>query len=360
VINVLRAQERSAQFVFYSVLKKYFSLAIVVVVVVWFARDLWGFYIATIVTEGIAVALLLYLICRGQQSLPRNFSWPMMKTMAAFGIPMVVYEVTFVVLQLGDRFVIQGVLGNEAVGLYSAAYNLCEYTGMVFVTGFVQAVQPMYVRLWEQRGVQATQEFVRQALHFYLLVSAAIVAGLAATAHELIALLASEKYADGAVVVPLVATGVMLSGMLPLTGAALYLNKTKSIMTLVAIVAALNLVLNVALVPPLGLMGSAWATLISSCVLLVLAGRVAARVLPIAFPWAAAMKFVLAAAAMYIVVMQIEMSNHIAQLSAKVIAGVIVFSGIVLAADAQSRVAARTGLDRVLRRFGRGSAEAPS
>lgn len=351
MINVLRAQERSGAYVIYTVLKKYIGLGLTLLILLFVARNLYGFYSATLLTEAVAVIALLVYMSRGSSYSPAKFSWTALSGMMVFGIPMVGYEVLGIVLQMGDRYVMQAYLGSEAIGLYSAAYNLCEYTGLVFVSSFLQAVQPMYVRTWEQQGAAETSLFVSRALHFYMMISAAVVAGLAATAKPLIGLLASSKFESGAVVVPMVAAGLMISGILPLAGAGIYVRKNSGkMMAMVGASAVVSLLLNLLLVPRFGIMGSAFSALGSYVFLAALAMVIGGRILPVTFPWLATIKFIVAAGLMYAVVVQIGFDNVLAELAARVVTGVILYAVLILALDREARSFARTAVQRFIRR----------
>ena len=56
-------------------------------------------------------------------------------------------ELSSVMLSLGDRVLIQRMLGSAWLGVYSVPYNLCDYIGAVLVTAFTGAVTPMVLRL---------------------------------------------------------------------------------------------------------------------------------------------------------------------------------------------------------------------
>jgi O-antigen/teichoic acid export membrane protein len=126
-INQLRAEERSREITVYSVIRRYAGLALLLFVLFFVARNLWGFYVATIVGEALATLGLVAWMWKRLQPRPRDFDAPLFKAMLAFGIPMIGYELASIVLSMGDRYVIQAMMGAEPLGYYSAAYNLCDY-----------------------------------------------------------------------------------------------------------------------------------------------------------------------------------------------------------------------------------------
>jgi O-antigen/teichoic acid export membrane protein len=350
LVNQLRAQQRSGVFGLYMALKRYVGLAAVLGTLFFVSKGLWGFYAATILTELLAVTGLAVWLLHGVQCRPRLFSLQLYWPMLAFGIPMVGYELCSIVLALGDRYVLQTLLGAEAVGVYSAAYTLCEYVQAFLIASMGQAIMPMYMRLWEEKGEAATVSFLGRFLHYYVMLVLPIVAGLTAVGPELLSVLASAKYGEGAVIIPYVIAGMILDGAIVVTGAGLYIQKrTKTIMLLVLGSAALNLALNFVLVPSLGILGAAVATLVSYAALAVLTLLLGQRWLRLPFPGAAVVKFGLLSAVMYLAVSHIALESLVATLVAKVTVGAAVYLALVWFCDGETRRTVHRGWARAQR-----------
>src|SRR5512138_2182370 len=117
----------------------------------------------------LAAGMLYFYVRRTCEFRLPQFSWPLYSSMLAFGIPMMASELGGVVLNLSDRFVLQHFMGPEPLGLYSAAYNLCDYVQNILIFSMGQAIVPMYVRIWRQQGEPATRRFVQDSMHYYFL-----------------------------------------------------------------------------------------------------------------------------------------------------------------------------------------------
>src|SRR5207253_5305528 len=114
----------------------YVSLAAVLFLIFYVMPALPGFYVGTFIAEtACVIVLLLHLVRRHGLALGK-FETGTFRGMLAFGVPLIAYELSGVILILGDRYVIQVLAGSEALGLYSAAYNLCEYLQIVLFTSF--------------------------------------------------------------------------------------------------------------------------------------------------------------------------------------------------------------------------------
>ncbi len=341
MVNILRAQQHSAVLNVYTVIKRYVELGIVLLMVLRIMPGLKGFYWGTILVEAVAVVLLFVWWRRSRPVAPSAFSSRLYLAMLAFGLPMVASEMGAILLSVGDRYVLQLMLGGEALGLYAAPYNLCEYVRTIAIMSLAQAMVPIYVRIWEEQGEAETLKFLEQTLHFYLLVGAAVVGGLAAVGEDLLVVLASDKYRAGAEIIPYVAAGMVIEGIWPLVGAGLNIRKhTRVVAKIVAGCVVLNLALNVALIPSLELRGAAIGTLVCYAVLTISIYVVARRALPIKLPWGILLKFVSLAFIMYLAVGFIETSNVITNLVAKVFLGIALYAALVVMFDRGARALA--------------------
>jgi O-antigen/teichoic acid export membrane protein len=346
--NLLRAEERSGQLNTYNVLKRYGTLGLVLLALFHVARNLYGFFGATIVAEFTAVAALLILMNRVHPFSLKAFSPKLFRRMLAFGIPMIAYEFSGIILNIGDRYVIEAKLGSGPLGVYSAAYNFCEYVQTIVLASVAQAVYPMFVRSWEEKGPQETATFIEQTLHYFLMLALPLIAGISAVGGGLLVTLASDKYASGASVIPYVAGGMAIDAVIGMAAAGLYLHKRTIVMAgLMIFGAALNIVLNLWLIPLMGINGSALATLVSYVVLASGGYYASRKLLPISFPWGSTLKFGLLSLAMYFVVDTITIGNRTINVAVQVATGVLLYALLVLIFDR----AIRTRLRRVLADF---------
>ncbi len=266
--NLLYAQERSGVLSIYNVSRRYLVLAVVIGSLLVFAAGADVFFMATVAAELLAVLAIALIVIRRQPLAVKDMSGAMLRAMVLFGVPMVGSEMAWLLLAMGDRYVIHHLIGAEAVGVYSASYNLCDYIKLATLTALSAAAVPMVMRLWKQEGRLATEAFVLRYSRLHFAAAFLLAALVTASAAPLITILASAKYVEGAVVVPMLILGATLDSFFTIATAGLMLRKRTSIIFAgVLVAAALNLALNFVLIPPFGLRGSAAATLISFVVL---------------------------------------------------------------------------------------------
>lgn len=340
--NFLRAEQQTAALMKYQVIKKYLTLGFIVVALLLISKSLRGFYSASVIAEGLAVAALTWTLF-GNKERPHpvvgEFTRPLYFELLGFGLPMMIgYEMSGIILAVGDRYVIEGTIGEGPLGLYAAAYNLCQYVQAVFIASVGQAIMPIYMQMWDQKGRDETSDFISRSLRRYLLFGAPVIAGLAAVGPELLPSLASDKYASAGVILPWVIAGMVLDGGQAMLGAGLFIHrKTRTIMVIVLLSAVLNIVLNLLLVPRIGVVGAAIATLVSyaaSSLAMAIAGR---SLLLVQLPWEMILRAGAASAAMYFAVIQILPGHRLLTVGLRSVAGALIYAIIMVLIDEDAR-----------------------
>ena len=328
VVNQLRARELSGVLSLYSVLQRYLGLALMLVTLLYVSTTLWGFYGAQIVAETLCLVVLARWFFRREPWSVRDFSAPFLKTLLRFSLPLVAMELSSVMLSLGDRVLIQRMLGSAWLGVCAA-------------------VTPMVLRLWADEGEAVTQHFLQRVFHLYLLFAIPMVAGVSAVAEPLLLLVASEKYRAGAAIIPWVIGGVALQGLFPVASAGLQIQKRSGRILLAILSAAgLNVLLNLLLIPSLGIEGAAIATLLAYGLMTALAAWMGRGTVPVRPEYRRIVVFVAMAALMYGVLMQIQFPQQLTTLLVRMVAGAAIYAVGTVLLDGETRALAQQALGR--------------
>lgn len=340
--NLLTGAQRSATLMRYQIAKKYLSLGCLFVGILLISKSLWGFYGATVLAEATALVLFAFVLFReNAQMRPRtqSFSRPLYGELLRYGLPMTFgYELAGLILNAGDRYVIKAYIGEEQVGLYSAAYNLCQYVQSVFLTSLGTAITPIYMRIYDEEGPQKTASFASESLANYALLAAPVIAGVASVGPELLSSLATERYAVAAGVFPWVIAGMVVDTAATIVGAGLYIHRKAGIMMMsVAGSAVINVGANLLLVPRFGIIGAAASTLIGYGVLYLAFAAGARRYLHVPLPWRTITRSGLAALVMYTALHFILPGRRFITVGVRGVAGIVIYGALIAAIDARGR-----------------------
>jgi O-antigen/teichoic acid export membrane protein len=179
-----------------------------------------------------------------------------------FGLPMVPQQLSAFILGVGDRVVIRHLLGSAAVGRYSVAYNMGSL-GFIILVFVFQAWMP---RIYAVADRVARSRLLASSRDMMNLLLIPVVCGLAAGAPVVLRVWVPKSFhpAELTLIVAIVAICTFPFGQFTANLRALMSEgKTgwAAVATLVA--AAVNIGLNVVMVPFLGITGSAIATVLS-------------------------------------------------------------------------------------------------
>jgi O-antigen/teichoic acid export membrane protein len=154
-----------------------------------------------------------------------------------------------------------------------------------------------------------------------------------------------------------VIAGMVVDGASSQSGAGLFIHrKTRRIMVIVTSCAVVNILLNIVLVPRVGIVGAAIATLVSyalSALLYAVAGR---NLLTVKLPWRTLLRAGAASAVMYLAVAFVLPGHRLLTVAVRAPLGACVYALTLVLIDSDARALAR----QMLARLGRGRVAEPS
>ncbi len=209
------------------------------------------------------------------------------------------------VVRSSDRYIISLLLGNVSVGAYSAAYGVGDSV-YFFLAPLSMILAPTIFSLWEKDQKTRAREFMSRALKFFLLFAIPATFGVTFLARPILLILSTPQIADlGTMVVPIVASGMILLGIDGIMGQVFALHKdTKKVGFIWITAAVTNVIANFILVPLFGLVGAAIATLgsyLEALALIRILGRRYSAHFP-EFPWRFTVKSMISSSLMVCVV----------------------------------------------------------
>jgi O-antigen/teichoic acid export membrane protein len=193
-----------------------------------------------------------------------GFRWPTFKyvrSCLAYSLPLVPTRYSLTTLTYSDRLIIAWVFGPAAAGVYAASYDLALVIWHM-LNPIRVALYPAISRLWDEGRREETGQYLTSAMKYALLLALPAIVGLTALAPQLLRLLATDEFARASRwIVPIAAVGILLSSLAAFFNLMLRLHKsTRLIAASLMISAASHLLLNLILIPAIGITGGAIAT----------------------------------------------------------------------------------------------------
>jgi len=197
------------------------------------------------------------------------FSVSLLSRLLAFGLPLVPASLAWWVFGTSDRFVLGKLSDLSELGLYSVAFSLVSVLSLA--TGALgQAWSPHAFHVYSTTP-DAAPRFYGRMLVYLIAGFGTVAVALAAFAHPILAVLTTDEFVGAAAAVGPLALGVAAFATTQVTAGGISIMKRTSYLALYMwLAAALNLGLNLALVPAFGMLGAAWA-MVASYVFMTLA-----------------------------------------------------------------------------------------
>lgn len=293
-LNLLRIQDRPGLFSTLSGLRHLVNTVLKVVLVVR-GHGVEGILWSDLLATGLFSLSLLPILLRHASFC---LDLPLLRETLAFALPKVPHGILVQALNLADRKILDLFVSRAEVGLYQVGYTFGS--GVKFaLSAFEPAWQPfVYSQI---RKPDAPRTLARVASYAFL-VFACCGLGLATLGRELLVLMTpkSPEFRAAAAVIPVVALAYVLHGAFLLGSIGIGIEKRAGYYPLVtALSAAANIAANFVLIPPFGMLGAAWATVIAYAVMAGSGFVFSRRLYPIPFEWPRLARIVAAALACF-------------------------------------------------------------
>jgi O-antigen/teichoic acid export membrane protein len=228
------------------------------------------------------LAVYFVLLAYRRFQLGLEFDRPLFRQMQRFGLPLVPSGLALWVIDLSDRFFLIRIKSQAEVGLYSVGVRVS--TAILLLLIALRTAWPAFAySIKDDEEAKRTYAFV---LTYVLFVSCWLALALSLLAPWIVRLLTTPAFYPGARVVPLLVFGgtafiafnVMSIGI----GRA---KRTQFNWVVTGFAALVNIGLNLALIPPYGMMGAAVSTVVAYVVMFLGMTVRAQQVFPVAYQW---------------------------------------------------------------------------
>jgi O-antigen/teichoic acid export membrane protein len=252
------------------------------------------------------------------------------KQLWRYGAPLTLLYLFVMIINLSDRLFIDVMLGSAEVGIYSANYDLTQFTIGLVASIIHLAAFPIIVKAYETEGEEKAKQLLAMTIKILLLMMVPITFGFIAVREEIATIFLGAEFSSAAsMLIPILALSVLLSTIKSYYfDYTFQLTKATWLQAIPPLIAAiLNCILNYFLISHYGLIGAAYSTLISFTLYLTLTVFLSNRVfkLPV-FPWMFLIKVIASAIFMLLVVFSLTIELPVILLLLfKVLIGIITF-----------------------------------
>lgn len=324
--QIFRAEQRPNAYNLLNILSRYGNIFFNVIFFICFGRILYSFVLGSVIWQGVLFSLLSFFLFKTYKIHIKNFSSKLFKDSLKYGIPLIGVELSHLILNSGDRYIIQYYLGPVSLGIYSAGYAIATYAAELIILPIRDAVFPIYMDIYANKGEKETKIFLGKSLKYFSMVAIPMIFGFIAVSSDLIILLASKKYIQSYVVAPYVLTGMIIYGTWSFFGAGLFINKnTIKILVFIIIACCLNIIINIILIPKFGIIGAAIATLIAYSFYIFMLIIFSFRKFEFQIEYKNIFLYFISSIVMFVAIFKIDFNNSLINLTIKIIIGVAIY-----------------------------------
>lgn len=228
-----------------------------------------------------------------------------------FSLPLTPNSLVRWITESSDRYMVTYFLGLGSVGVYSAACSIGSLI-QLFVSSLQLILLPELSKLFDENKMDEVRICMSHSLRYFLLFSIPAVFGLSALAKPLLGILTTDDFLSGWVVIPIIAFSGLLAGIFQIFVNTMLLIKQTKTSTYINIVAAVsNVLINLLLIPSIGIVGASLSTLFSYFLMAVLCMHISLKHFKLDFYLHDIAKSVLSSTVMYFFVSYFAISSII-------------------------------------------------
>ena len=216
-----------------------------------------GVFIASLIVTPIIIAIQFYL-------LRNQFQWYIGKIelslLLRFSIPLIPAAIAYAILGFTDRLFINEYLNSNELGIYGIGAKFASVIALI-ITGFSMALNPI---IYETHQEKNAQNELSKIFNLFIAIGSFGVLILSIFSVETITIFTQKDYYGASKIMPILYTSIFFTGIWMFSPGLNLYKKTKIIATIVIISSVVNIILNYLLIREYNLIGTAFATLLST------------------------------------------------------------------------------------------------
>jgi O-antigen/teichoic acid export membrane protein len=267
---VLRAEERSTAYTIIRIGRFVLELILNLFFIMYLNLGVKGILFANLTA---ALLNLIALFPFQVRYLKGKYSWPSVKGLLRFGLPMVPNGLAFLIVEISDRYLMPRLINKEVLGEYTANHKLGTIL-LLLIIAFRTAWQPFFLKVAKQPDAK---QIYSRVMTYYVFVAAIVVLSVTMTIEYIVKIplapgitLLGQSYWSGIKIIPIILFSYLLYGIYVNLTVGIYIEKKSEWMAIfTGLAAVVNVSSNLYLMPAYGMMGAAYAALLAYFVMMV-------------------------------------------------------------------------------------------
>ena len=275
-------------------------------------------FIANIVGSAISLLLLLPYLLKFKWS----FNTVLFKKMLSYSWPIAVAGIAYVINENLDKILIGKLINKDAMGIYAACYKLAIFMNL-YIMAFRLGAEPFFFNHADKKDAKETYAKI---LNYFIIVGSLVFVGIVVFIDLLKQLFINEAYWEAIIIVPIVLLANLFLGVYHNLAIWYKLtDKTRFAMLFSIIGAIITIIMNVVLIPKIGFIASAWATLLAYGSMMVLSYFIGKRHYPVPYNLKKSGSYLMASIVISFVSFQYFRENYLISIGFVLAFGILIF-----------------------------------
>jgi len=287
---ILRAEEKSGQFVFQKALNIFANLVSNLILVAGLKKGLEGVFVSNLIASCLTLFTLAPVVLRWLMPV---FKLRILDSVLRFGLPYIPSGLAVIIMDQIGRFFLDRLSGQAATGIFSANYKIGMFMA-ILVAAFRFAWHPFFLSASRQEGAprifaRVYTYFMLLTFFFFLVISLFVkeITGLHIAGFRLF----GEGYGSGAGIVPVILLSYIAYGAYLNFMVGIHLKQKTAVLPWITWIGAGTAILaNRILIPVWGIFGAAWATFLAYLCMAASLYGVSKRLYPVPYEWGRTLK----------------------------------------------------------------------
>ena len=257
VLVLFQSRQEPIKFATYTLAQTVVDFLLSYIFVVLYKQGYIGRLEGVYITFFLFSMIGIYLLCKMDYLTKINFRYT--KDILNFGVPLIPHAVSGTAMAMSDRYFISYFVGNDAVGIYTVAYQISAL--MLLVSMSVnQAWSPMLFKLLKEKNLKQVYKYTLYLFGFFIIISILIYF----FKDMLFFIFVDEKFFVAKEYFTWLLIGFLFQSFYFLvTNLLFFEKKTKLLASITFTGATLNIILNYIFIQYVGTIGVAYATAIT-------------------------------------------------------------------------------------------------
>jgi len=297
---VLRIEVRALMSSIHSIILIACKTGLALIFVIVYDMGVRGYWLGHLTGSFLGLLFMVWLI---RKRVVLQISWKRLWDLSKFGIPLIPASLSMTTLRLADRYIISALAGFDQVAIYDVGYKVGTMI-LFLIIPFRTAWIPFAFSIADKPEASKTY---RDVFTYITAGCSFLILFVIAFRVEIVNIVAPASYNTASIIVGWIAISqIFLSAYHVFSIGSMISNKPGELAWAALSAAGLNLLLNFLLIPYIGILGAAIATLVGYAGLAVFTYLIGKRSFNLSVDWARIGKLILAVGPVLLGIVAIE------------------------------------------------------